>query len=708
MFQIKRLQEKIAGKNCLGLKFLVTRRRGIARKLTRTLRKVAKVNLMKLLNQQTCTKAKIVSTKLKHNEIIEIRKKKVKEEFNISTPNQGNSSSDDKENFNPNSTAVRCIEFSTTNDPSSNKKLTLRQQLMKFATKYKPMPDMFEDLFNLMRSNGLKISRTPETLFDKNFEVLKLPFGNYLNIGVERSIKNYFRPSFIRKPMALVTSSDDFIDISQPADILLLDIAVNLVKSKVVKKAIVPQCLVIMGRINCQVFDDPFVIGIYYGSFPTPTIANEILRPFVEEVKSLETKDLIIEGNQSFRVKINAFLCDPLSHSLVTCTSLPNTSHGCKKCNQRGIVDFETSIANFPMTMKLPTVRSDDDFKFLLDNEHHLGLPILNELNVGLVSQFALDYKIVICKGVMKHLMNLWKTGKLDYRLNPEVQQKISRDLSMMAPSCPREMSRKELSLEELSKWSARDWNEFLLYYSPIALKSRMPQRYYVHFLYLHLAMRILMSSEASNAESNSFILGQLLNTFLADFVILYGNEHVDYNIHNLQHFEEIQLRLGSLKNLNGFVYENQIAMIDTFIETSDEINLEEIGERLIENSNNMVDNKINELVYTTYPHINQKGELIFKNFTITIHEPDNHVIMRDGVMRIEGIINDMGQNRVSIIGRRYEKVEVMFQAPLSSQRLLLVSSLSPLYTFYLSDIVSKAVKIDHPKDGIFICPLIT
>lgn len=672
-----------------------------ARRINRTIKKVVKLNLLNILSD---TITRPLNNKLKHKELIDLRKSKIKEEYH-GTPKSADNSMEDKENVSPSCTKVRFIEFSS-NESSPSHKPTLRQQLIDFAQKHNPKPEMFEDLLNIMKSNGLQIARNSENFFDKKFDIIKMNFGSYLNIGIERGIRSYYRPSFIRKPMALVTSSDSILQPQQPLDILTIDIAVYIVKSKVSNGLTVPQCMIIFGRINCQIFYDPFIIGIYYGSFPTPTIGNEIMKPLVDELKILSNQELVVEGNYMFQVKVNAFLCDPISNSLITCTSLPNSIYGCSKCNQRANLQIDDGFASFPSTMTLATPRSDDDFRYLLNNDHHVAEPILTELNIGLISQFALDYKIVVCNGVMKHLMNLWLKGKLDYRLNKETQQKISRDLLLMTANCPREFTKKPRSLDDVSQWDSQDWNLFLLYFSPIAMKSRMQQRYYVHFLYLHLAMRILMSSDDHNAEANSFILGQLLNTFIADFTTLYGSDKVDYNVHNLLHFEQIQQKLGSLKKLNGFMYEDQISMFNSILDMNDEVNLEDVGEKIIENSNTMIENKVNELINTTYPFINGKGELVFKKFTVSILEPDNHIMTRDSIVKVEAICQDNKTGEIFIIGRRYSKIEIMFQAPLSSQKLYLVANLSPLHTLRLDDVVCKAVKIDN-KDGIFVQPLI-
>lgn len=666
------------------------------RRINKTLKKVVKLNLLTILNN---TLTRPVSNKLKHKKLIDLRRNKINEEFHGRISIGKSRDEENKENSSPNSNKVRFIEFSS---ECPTQKPSLRQQLLEFAQKHNPKPEMFIDLINIMKSNGLQISRNHYNFFDKKFEVIKMNFGSYLNIGVERAIRNYYRPSFIKKPSTFVTSSsDDPLMAKSPSlEILLLDIAVYTVNSKSQNTA---QSMIIFGRIHgtsCKIFDDPFIIGVYCGSFPEPTIGNEIMKPFVDEMKSFTDRELVVEGNFAFKLKLNAFVCDPISNSLITCTSLPNSLHGCSKCNQRANLQLDEGFTSFPCTMTLATPRSDDDFKYLLNNDHHVALPLLAELDIGLISQFAIDYKIVVCTGVMKHLMNLWMRGRLDYRLNKQTQQKISRDLSLMTANCPREFPKKPRSLDEINQWDSMDWHQFLLYFSPIALKSRMPQKYYVHYLYFHLAMRILMSSEVNNAEANSFILGQLLNTFLADFVTLYGSEKVDYNVHNLLHFEQIQQKLGPLKNLQGFVYENQINMFTDLL--GDHMNLEEIGEKIVENSNTMLENKINELINTKYPFINTKGELVFKKFTISNCEPDNHLITNDAIMRVEAICQDRNSREIFILGRKYQKIEIMFQAPLSNQKLFLVNELSPLYSIKISEICCKAVKIDN-KDGIFI-----
>lgn len=695
--------------NCMARRTKVSpkAKRNLSRKFRKTLGKVIKVNLMDALNSVTeplKVKIKNKRKEKERKELIVLRKNKVKDEFHsASKPSTAN-----KENVNPNATNVRFIEFSSSEFSPAKK--SLRQQLLEFAKKHNPRPEMLDDIYNLMNRNGLQVYTSPDKGFfekEKDYDVVKLKYGLYLNFGIERSIKKYYRPSFIRKPMALVTSSDDPINYSQPAEIILLDVAVYIVKSTVCNGLTQPQCMIIFGRINCQVFDDPFVIGVYNGAFPTPTIGNEIMKHFVAEVESLKTREIVIGGNQPFVVQLNAVVCDPISNSLITCVSLPSSLFGCSKCSQKANLELDEGYTSFPTTMTLATLRCDDDFKYLTRNEHHIAQPLLSQLELGLISQFVIDYKIIVCKGVMRHLVGLWMNGKLDYRINKDVQNKISQDLLDMTACCPVEFTRTPRRFDEYTQWEAADWNLFLLYFSPIALKGRMSRAYYINFLYLHLAMRIMMSSNHVNSEANSFVLGQLLNIFTADFVKLYGNEKVDYNVHNLLHFEQIQQRVGPLRKLNGFVYDQQIEMVNSHLGASDEVNLEEIGEKILDNSMALKQNKINELVNTTYPYVNSRGELVFKDFTISTHLPDNHVIIKNAVVEVKGIQYEGANRDIVVFGRRYEKSEIMFQAPLSHQRLLLVQDLSPVFNFKASDILYKAVRLER-RGVVYVQQLIT
>ena len=152
----------------------------VSRRFSKTLKKVVKVNLLNVLNENI-TKP-IVN--FMNRDLINSRKNKIKAEFHYS-PNYKENHNENKENLLPRN--VRCIEFSS--NESSPSKLSLRQQLKEFARKHKPTSELFEDVLKIMHDNGLNVPRCTENIFHKKFEVLKMSCGQYLNFGIEKSIK---------------------------------------------------------------------------------------------------------------------------------------------------------------------------------------------------------------------------------------------------------------------------------------------------------------------------------------------------------------------------------------------------------------------------------------------------------------------------------------------------------------------------------------
>lgn len=157
----------------------------ISRRFSSALKNVVKVNLMKVLNQ----KFHRPIIKFKHKDLINSRKNKIKAEF-LFSPNYKANASENKENALPRN--VRCIEFSS--NEAKKTKLSLRQQLTDFAKKHNPSSELFEDLLKIMHDNGLTVPRRSENIFHKKYEIQKMSCGQYLNFGIEKSIRHVKPP----------------------------------------------------------------------------------------------------------------------------------------------------------------------------------------------------------------------------------------------------------------------------------------------------------------------------------------------------------------------------------------------------------------------------------------------------------------------------------------------------------------------------------
>ena len=88
----------------------------------------------------------------------------------------------------------------------------------------------------------------------------------------------------------------------------------------------------------------------------------------------------------------------------------------------------------------------------------------------------------------------------------------------MIQPYMSREFSRKPRALFEFKQWKATELRQFLLYTGPVILKKVLPKTIYKHFLYLSIAIQILLSS--SLIQYYTEYAGQFLQHFVQIFPI--------------------------------------------------------------------------------------------------------------------------------------------------------------------------------------------
>ena len=96
-------------------------------------------------------------------------------------------------------------------------------------------------------------------------------------------------------------------------------------------------------------------------------------------------------------------------------------------------------------------LRTDESFENMLDkkNHHHEGPHPFHGCSVGMVSQFPVDYMHYICLGVVRYLLNIWLRGPLQFRVPPNVVEKMSARLLEMRSHIPVEFARKKFLSEK-------------------------------------------------------------------------------------------------------------------------------------------------------------------------------------------------------------------------------------------------------------------
>ena len=181
-------------------------------------------------------------------------------------------------------------------------------------------------------------------------------------------------------------------------------------------------------------------------------------------------------------------MCDTPARAFVKCIKSHNSYYCFERCTQHG--EFSHKII-------LPDIfashRTDSSFFQRSDPPHHVGISPLTELSFGMITGFPLDYMHLVCLGVVRRLINLWLHRSFTCKLSQTIVSEISDKLVMIQPYISREFFHKPHALFEFKQWKAT--GQFLLYTGPVILKKVLPKTMYKHFLYLSIAIRILLSS---------------------------------------------------------------------------------------------------------------------------------------------------------------------------------------------------------------------
>ena len=134
-------------------------------------------------------------------------------------------------------------------------------------------------------------------------------------------------------------------------------------------------------------------------------------------------------------------------------------------------------------------LRNDRHFMDQYDTNHQNDISPFQELGIGLVSQFVLDYVHLVSLGVVKRLIDLWVPMKGSGLLLIQIASVISKNLMFLKRSMFSEFFRKPRSFFEFRLWKATVFRQFLLYTGPVVLKDKISPAMYKNFLYLSISV---------------------------------------------------------------------------------------------------------------------------------------------------------------------------------------------------------------------------
>ena len=233
------------------------------------------------------------------------------------------------------------------------------------------------------------------------------------------------------------------------------------------------------------------------------------------------------------------------------------------------------------------------------DKGFHHCYTDLQKLKLDLIKKIPLDYLHFICFGVMKKLLMTWSgLDKVKFnrkaRLRPLQREKISQLLHHLRQYTPLEFARRPRFLQELKKWKATEFRQFLLYTGPMILKKILPEKHYKNFMKLHVAIKILATPKMC-IDYNE-LAQRLITFFVKDCKDLYGKRFICYNIHSLLHLSEDVMTFGHLESFSTFPFENHLRLYKPMIRKGEFV-LVQVVTRIMEMKTRSLDFNFNKTV---------------------------------------------------------------------------------------------------------------
>ncbi|KYM94043.1 hypothetical protein ALC62_15348, partial [Cyphomyrmex costatus] len=457
--------------------------------------------------------------------------------------------------------------------------------------------------------------------------------GHYIHFGLsstlERSIKIYF--NFLKTKEIKLNLNIDGLPLSKSSD---------------------SQFWPIMASIEeIDVYTLPFIIGAYHGMCK-PNDANEFLTDFVNEFIELSQSGITVY-NETYTIVINAILCDAPAKSFVTYTKGHTGYFSCSKCVQEG--DFLNNRVIYPETNC--TLRTNDTFRNRIQSEHHTERWGMHRY---MVSQIPLDYMHLVCLGVTKRLLQLWLRGNKNIRLSAEDIKSVSYHLIAIRSCIPSEFSRKPRSLDELDRWKATEFRQFLLYTGIVIMKLIMQPMHYNHFVTFSIVIRIL--SDPQLCISFNDYAKSLLLWFTFNYGNIYGYEYMSHNVHNVIHLANDVKTFGHLDSFSCFKFENHMQKIKKKLHQSGKP-LQELSNRIFEE----LQIPVQLQNHMQFPIVIYKTRS--KNKEISYLQFDNCALLDDNFVIV--ILDILEQNQVLCIhAQRFLNPKALFNTPCDSRKL--------------------------------------
>lgn len=581
-------------------------------------------------------------------------------------------------------TEVHTDRESDSDPEEGEKEDSLCKFLMDWNARHKITREAMKDLLAGLRNHGHPdVPLDPRTLLktDVNYSVEEKCGGSYVYLSLAKSLRSALLKV---NNVQIVNDSELHLQFNIDGVPIFNSSTQSLwpILCRVVKPFISPVC----------------VIALYSGR-KKPTSFNEFLQPLVNEILTIRANGFVVAADISCRLVVHSFVCDAPARSDVKGTRHVNFHQGCDKCIVEGIYTKERRMT-FSDTAS--PKRSDSDFDLLLTpNEYRVKECVLRDINVGMVSQFPIDYMHLTLLGLVRRMARDWQDGVLHsksfpFQVRRDTINSIQASIVNLAPRMPREFQRQCRALQECDSWKATEARQFLLYLGPVVLMDSLDARMYEHFKLLSICIRCLCCEKLLASYIDRVTIW--LEKFVNDYSKFYGNKSV-YSVHAHCHIVDDSRKFGVLDNFSGFPFESFLGTLKGMVRKSHQV-VQQIVRRLSEKelSDGVPEKKLLlKHLHKRGPEIEGREDMLqYGSAQIgSIHLSNYSRDKRDCCFFVDGhicciqnILAAANSNELHVVYSVYEDKRPLFREPISSEDvgIYCVSDLSDEVFFAVFD----------------------
>ena len=312
---------------------------------------------------------------------------------------------------------------------------------------------------------------------------------------------------------------------------------------------------------------EPFLVALYYGK-RKPSSLDEYLKDFIDEYQILQENGITF-GRCTLQVTLKAFICDAPARAFVKCIKGHTGYYACERCTIKG---YHKNGRVVLCSNDVHPLRTEEEFHDQEYTDHQNARSPLSDCGILCIKGFPLDYMHLVCLGVVKRLLWFLKKGPKGStcRLSCKQISQISEHLESFSGKLPSEFARQPRSLQELERWKATEFRQFLLYTGPIVLRKVLPKRAYQHFLTLSVAISILLESHDAKRAAYIDYAKELVGFFVHKCAKIYWEIFVVYNVHSLLHLpDDAENHKCSLNDIPAFPFENYLQKLKRMVRSA-------------------------------------------------------------------------------------------------------------------------------------------